>query len=57
MVHEQGELLSIQELMKAFDSEHQCQCFLLQLRIVLLTLYECARGIADWALSTIWLGL
>ena len=57
MVREQGELLSIQELMKAFDSEHQCQCYLLQLCIVLLNLYECVRGIADWALSAIWLGL
>ena len=29
MICEQGELSPIQELVEAFDSEHQCQCFLL----------------------------
>ena len=38
----------IQELVEVFDSEHQCQCFLLQLRVVHLTLCECAQGVGDW---------
>ena len=57
MICEQSEVLPIQELVEAFDSEHQCQCFLLKLRMVLLTLCECARGVGDRAFSAIWVGL
>ena len=57
MICEQGELSPIQELVESFDSKHQCQCFLLQLCVVLLTLCECARGVGDRAFSAIWVGL
>ena len=57
MIRDQSELSPIQELVEAFDSEYLCQCFLLQLRVVLLTLCECARGVGDRAFSAIWVGL